>query len=435
MPPEPAAGLAPADDATIRRPGNRLAVLVGVLAAAMATAILPLIAIGVLAPLIIRDLDIQRAAIGALVSIASGVSAVLSPTAGRVVDRVGSRTALLAVLALGLASLSTMATATGYVGLGVAAAFAGLCHSGANPATNRVISGRVARGRRGWITGLKQSGEALAIVLGGSLLPATALALGWRGAVAVIAVVALVALVVAAIGVDPMPSERRAVAGADGRLRSSIVWLAAYNLMMGSAGGALTTYLPLFAHEAVGQTVAVAGGVMVLAGAVAVAGRVLWSRWAETRFGVPRALAVLAGSAVAATLALLAADAAGATALWIGAALWGASGLSFGSVAMLAAMSESDDATTGRASGLTVLGFGIGLTTTPPVFGWLVDRSGTYVPGLLLVAACYGVAAVIMMIGRGRFLSRDAGSMDAYPGSVTRGDRVAPPAPPRRPQG
>lgn len=377
--------------------------VVAILAAAMAVAILPLIAVGVLAPMVIRDLDIPRAAIGLLVSFASGVSAVLSPFAGRAVDRVGSRPALLAVLALGFASLTGMALARSYVALALAVGVAGLCHSGANPATNRLISGRVAPGRRGWLTGLKQSGEAVAIVLGGSLLPGVALLLGWRTAVALLAAVALAALLVAAARLDPGPHVALTRARAGGRLRSSIYWLGAYNLAMGAAGGSLTTYLPLYAHESVGETVTAAGGVMVVAGSVAAVCRILWSRWAEARSGPATALLILAVLAVLAGLILLRAEPSARPALWFGAALWGASGLSFGSVGMLAAMVESDSATTGRASGVTVFGFGIGLTATLPVFGWLVDSTGTYHAGLLLVTACFGVAAVVMLVGRRAF--------------------------------
>jgi predicted MFS family arabinose efflux permease len=243
----------------------------------------------------------------------------------------------------------------------------------------------VERGRRGWVTGVKQSGEAVAIVAGGSVLPTAALVLGWRGAILVMGCLVLAALVASTFALEGSRPPGAGSGTGSGAIRPSIYWLSAYSLAMGAAGGSLTAYLPLYAHESGGLSVAASGGIMVAAGVVAAIGRIAWSRWAEARLGVPAPL--------------------GPVALWLGGALWGASGLSFGAVGMLAAMSESDDSTTGRASGLMVFGFGVGLTLTPPVFGWLVDRSQDYGPALWFVTALYGLAVVVIAAGRNRFRS------------------------------
>jgi predicted MFS family arabinose efflux permease len=371
----------------------------------MAVAILPLISIGVLAPLLIDDLKISRTDLGLLVSVASGVSALLSPVAGRIVDRIGDRSALLIVFVAGAASLTCMATAASYAALAAALAIAGFCHAGSNPATNRLISGRVPRGRRGFITGIKQSGETIAIVLAASVLPVTAVWLGWRAAVIVLAGGALAALVAASIGIQG--SRRSANVGGALRatpIRPSIYWLSGYSFAMGAAGGAVTTYLPLYAHDIGGLSVAAAGSVMVVAGLVATVCRIVASRWTELRLGVPLALLGLAVLAVLSGVLLIAAPSLGVGAFWWAAALWGASGLTFGSVGMLAVMAESDDSNTGRASGLTVLGFGAGLTSTPPLFGWLVDQGYGYDAGFLVVTGFYAVAVAVMLLGRASFL-------------------------------
>jgi MFS family permease len=78
---------------------------------------------------------------------------------------------------------------------------------------------------------------------------------------------------------------------------------------------------------------------------------------------------------------------------------------------MLAVMAESDDSNTGRASGLAVFGFGIGLTITPPVFGWLVDLGLGYGTGFALVTGFYVLAAGIIVLGRPSF-------RDAHPESI-----------------
>jgi predicted MFS family arabinose efflux permease len=391
--------------------GARRGVITGVLAASMAVAIMPVVSVGVLAPLLIEELGITRADLGLLVSAASGVSALTSPVAGVVVDRIGDRTALLLVFGAGMVSLTLMATAGDYAAMAVALGVAGLCHAGSNPATNRVISGRVPHGRRGLITGIKQSGETIAIVLAAGVLPVTAIWLGWRAALALLAAAALAALVAAAVSIHgSRRTAERAASGARSAIRTSIYWLSAYSFAMGAAGGAVTTYLPLYAHDSGGMGVALAGGVMVLAGVVATVARVAASRWTEARIGAPHALLLLALLAVVAGLMLIAAPWVGTAAYWWAAALWGASGLTFGSVGMLAVMAESDGSNTGWASGLTVFGFGIGLTLTPPLFGAVVDQGYGYDAAFALVTAFYVLAVGIMVLGRGTF--RDGRRLD-----------------------
>jgi predicted MFS family arabinose efflux permease len=377
--------------------------VIAVLAATMALGIMPMVAIGVLAPLLIDDLDISTADVGVLVAIVAGVSAVLSPLAGHYADGMGDRSALLFVLALGIAGLLLMAAAFDYASMAVAIGVAGVCRAGCNPATNRVISVRVPRGRRGWVTGVKQSGEAVAIVLAASLVPAIAVLWGWRAAVLLLAALAGLALIGAALCVHGSLGGAANAASRGGRLRASIHWVNVYCLAMGAAGGAVTAYLPLYAHEEGSFGVAAAGATMVLAGAVALVFRILWSSWSETRFGFPASLASLALLGAVSGIVLAVASSVGGFGFWLGAALWGASGLAFGSVAMMAVMGEADDHNTGRASGLTVLWFGIGFTVTPPLFGWMVEQNDGYGAGFALVTCLYAVSAVIILLGRKSF--------------------------------
>jgi predicted MFS family arabinose efflux permease len=172
---------------------------------------------------------------------------------------------------------------------------------------------------------------------------------------------------------------------------------------MGGGAGAITAYLPLYAHEEGHLSVAAAGGVIVLAGIVGGVGRLLWSHWSESSLGFPVALSGLAVTAVGSGVLLVAAPEIGGGAFWVAAALWGASGLAFGAVAMLAVMAESDPANTGRASGLNVFYFGVGFTVTPPLFGLLVDRSHDYGLGFALITAIYAIAAIQILLGRDTF--------------------------------
>jgi MFS family permease len=70
---------------------------------------------------------------------------------------------------------------------------------------------------------------------------------------------------------------------------------------------------------------------------------------------------------------------------------------------MLAAMAEAHDASTGRASGLVVFWFSLGFTVSPPAFGWLLERTDAYGPGISVLLGLYVAAAVIMVMSRRSF--------------------------------
>jgi predicted MFS family arabinose efflux permease len=124
------------------------------------------------------------------------------------------------------------------------------------------------------------------------------------------------------------------------------------------------------------------------AGLCGIAGRVGWSFVAERRLGAATTLAMLAALGSAAVVAVLLAGHAPAL-LWIGTAVLGASSGSWNSVGMFAVIDRMPSETSGAASGVVMLGFLIGLGIGAPPFGWAVDVTGSYAPGLIAVAAVH----------------------------------------------
>jgi predicted MFS family arabinose efflux permease len=370
----------------------------------MALGILPMVAIGILAPYLIDDLDISRGDVGLLVSVVAGVSAVLSPVAGSIIDRIGDRTALLVVLACGTVSLALMAVASTFAAMAFALAIAGLARAGANPSTNRLITDRIPLGRRGWVTAIKQTGETVAIVVSAGALPVAAVVWGWREALVVLALVAGFALVAALASIQPRarPAHRSGVR-ATGPVRASIHWLNAYNCVMGAGTGAITAYVPLYAHEDGGLSAAAAGSVMIAAGAVGGITRLMSTHRAESHWGYPATMAVSAAIATGACGLLLAAPHLGPAAFWVAAGVWGIGGLGFGAVSMLAVMAEADETRTAWASGMVTFWFSLGFTVAPPLFGWSIEATDSYEPAIVLVAVLYVVGIAMMVVSRQTF--------------------------------
>ena len=159
----------------------------------------------VLASPLIDDLGMSRAQLGLIGSINTLVGALSAPRTGRLTDRIGARRSVVLVLMLSAVCMAMMAAAPNLWWLSLAAVVGGIPQGWGNPATNSLISTRVAAGRRGAVTGIKQSGVTLGVFLSGATMPAIGSARGWRAAVWVFAALfaLLAAAVYATLGPDP----------------------------------------------------------------------------------------------------------------------------------------------------------------------------------------------------------------------------------------
>lgn len=373
----------------------------GTLLFTMTASAFQVFALAILASRLIDDLDISRAQLGLIGSVNTAVGALTAPSTGRLTDRIGPRRSVVAVLCLSALAMAVMAGASNLWWMVLSAAIGGLPQGWGNPATNSLIATRVAPGRRGGLTGIKQSGVTLGVFLSGASLPALATLWGWRGAVlAFAALFALLAVVVqATLGPDPV-AERPAVAPDGERRREPLdafVWrLALFALLMGTAGGAIGRFFPLFAEEALGFSLGTAGLLTALGGLMGMAARVMVGRWAERRIRPTRLLAVLAvvGVVYCAVLAVVTVPTRGLLYLSpplsaIGIAAWNA-------VAMLAIIMFFSTGEAGRASGIVMLGFLGGMSVSAPVAGLVVDHTGDYWPVWTAAGVLATIAAGLM---------------------------------------
>ncbi len=368
------------------------------LSAAMAAGTFAGPAFAVLARFIIDDLGLSRAELGGIVAAFSTVGALASPLIGRLTDAVGGRRTLEGIFLLSGLGMVAISISPTYWWLILAAVVTGVGQAAANPGTNKLISVHIPIGRRGAVTGLKQSGVQAGVFLAGVLLPAGALAWGWRATMAIAGGLSLVALATARLVVPPDPDPSTSTSPARIAWSPPVLWLTVYGFLMGAAGGAVNTYIPLYGEEAVGLSVTVAGSVAGFAGLMAFFSRIVWARHSERNESYVVSLAQIAGLSVVFTGALIMAADAGPWLLWIGALGLGASSTAWNAVGMLAVMAFAGHERSGGASGVVLLGFLAGLAAGPPLLGWSVDRLDDYVPGLWGVAILFAAAAVLTLV-------------------------------------
>ena len=351
----------------------------------------------VLGSFIVDEFAMSRAQLGLIVAVNTVLAGLMSPLAGRFVDRVGGGSALQVLLVLSAAAFFVTAVAPGFGLLLVAAAIGGAAQSLGNPGTNKVIAYRYPPDRRANVTGVKQSGVQFAIFFGGLSLPSLAEWLGWRWAVMAVVLATLAVTIWMQIARQGVSSGRGEEPSFDSRTFSGAVpWLTAYGLLLGFSGSA-SFFLPLFVEEELGQSVRIGGLALAVAGLTAVFGRVIWARFAERGSRYRGTLAVLALLAVLGNVAFMWADST-MVLLWLGAFLLGAGSSSWNSVGMLAVIDDSEAVDTGAASGWVLLGFLVGLGIGPPIFGSTFDATASYMT-MWVIAAGFAAAAFIVMVG------------------------------------
>lgn len=367
-------------------------------------------ALGILASFLIDEFSISRAELGVVIAVSSALGAVVAIPSGRTVDRIGAKRSLLAVFALSALSFFLYAIARNIVVMYVASAIAAVPLSAANSATNKTIALHIPPRRRGIVTGVKQSGVSLALFASGVALPPLALRLGWRVALGLAGALTVVAL--SATGVI-VPSERRSRPTktsriADLRLEQGLLALTAFAFLLGFANSAIA-FMPLYAQEALQLSPVLSGGMAGLVGLSAVVGRVVWARLADRSGEFEKTLQWQAAAGVIAFgLILNAPYGVGAWQLAVGALLMGFTTSSWNSVGMLAVISRAGSGKAGSQSGVLMFGFMAGLGIGPPIQGWSVDLTGSY---LLLwsLSLVMALAGSILMAGRMRKPSVEGG--------------------------
>ncbi|WSK21305.1 MFS transporter [Streptomyces sp. NBC_01298] len=379
--------------------------LTALLTGAMAFSMLQLFLLGALGPRLIVDLGVSPAVLGWTTTVGFGTAAVLSPLGGRLVDRIGPRRSLVLLLSVSAAALALIGAAPGTGFLLAAVALGGLPQALANPATNKAVLAAVPPGRRGPVTGMKQSGVQLGAFAAG--LPLTALAggIGWRGAVWTAAATAALAALWARRALPADPPTAPAGPRAPLVPRGAIAWLAVFSLFLGCGIASVNTYLALFGAQRLGMGPTAAGALVAVLGVAGIAGRVGWSKAARPGRAewLPGALA--AGAVGAAVL--LAAAPTVRPLVWVAAVAVGVFAVSANAVSMVLVMQRSAPGRAGQDSALVAAGFFTGFAVGPLLFGPLAN-AGRYGTGWLLVAAEFGVAGAIGLTwamrerGRGR---------------------------------
>jgi MFS transporter, FSR family, fosmidomycin resistance protein len=386
--------------------------IIGLVGMAHATSHFSHLLLAPLFPMFMRDFGLSFSDVGLLVSLFFVVSGIGQALSGFLVDRVGARPVLFAAIGCFLVAALVASQASGYHGLMLVAALAGLGNAPFHPADFTILNQRVSAARLGHafsahgITG--NLGWALAPVM---LVGITALA-DWRTAYLAAAVLYGVVLTVLFLHRDkllttvvPRKVEGAAADSAMGYLKLPVVWWCfAFFLLSTMTLAVVQSFAPsilksLYAVSVEAATLTISAYMVCGAAGMLAGGFVAAFSQQNGRFSSDRIVA-MSMSAGALLLLLCAAGWLGGTGTMVALAVTGfAVGIGGPSRDMMIKKATPKGAT-GRVYGTVYSGLDVGFALSPVVFGYFMDH-GWYAWTLAGAALTLGLA-VVAALGVGR---------------------------------
>jgi len=367
---------------------------VGAGSVAVTTAtVLPVFLLGAMAVQVGGELGFDPAALGLVVALYFGVSALVSLPVGRLVERWGSaRTSRVAVVGAAAFLLLTAVAARSYGSLVAILLCGAWCNVMGQLSSNLTLARSMPPGRMGLSFGVKQASVPLATLLAGISVPGVALTVGWRWAYVIAAGLALCALAAAPRGSAPTTRDRTS---ARDRATAALAVIAA----AAGLGAASATGLGIFlVAAAVDQGVdpGLAGLVLTLGSVVGLVMRMLHGWLADRRGGAHVAFVAASLLSGAIGLALLAVP--GPVTLVVGVVLGFGLGWSWPGLLQFAVV-RLNPAAPAAATAIVQVGVYAGGFLGPVGFGFLATH-GSFTLAWLVSAAAMVVAGIGVLVGR-----------------------------------
>ncbi len=386
----------------------------------------------VLAPAVAPSLGYAADRVGLFIGIAYLAAMASGLMSGGWVARIGAvAVSQLALLCFGIGMLAV--TAGHPLALIGAALVVGTGYGVLNPSAASLLNHHSPKSRRGLFFSMKQAGVPLGVAAAGLLMPWGLVTIGWRPSLTSLAVVCgayALLLLAARRGLEP----RAAAVGRVSKERTPALWrvlkdpglrrLSIASFAFAFSQLTFMTFLVSYLHLQLGQSLALAAGVLAASQAVSTAARVGWGyagdRWFDPGVllgwlgvgagGAFVALGLLAWVPATGTATSASVSASGGmlpmvlsvtVAMACAMTAMGWNGVFFAELARRAAPGEM-----ATVAGATQFVTFFGSMTGPVVYGELIRHGLSYSTSYLVLAALPAVAGVAMIRGKPGSLNR-----------------------------
>lgn len=378
-------------------------------------------AIAPLAPLFQPELGLTKTEVGLFSSILFGGQLCLLLVAGTLADRLGVRIVMSTGQLLIGSCLLAMAWVTSYHQALAVMFAAGVGSSGILPAVTKSIADWFSSTFRGTVMGFKQAAVPFGGMLTAVLLPSVGLTYGWRYAIACVGAVGIAGgIATLLLYRDPARPTAKAVArpsiraGLEAVLRNRNLWqLSLVSVLYVSVQLALTSYLALFLKEGVlseaipeeNARIIAAGGYLAVCQFGGALGRVFWGAVSDRLFGGRRMAVLTITGIITFVCAGLTSLMGPGMPLWLVPPLvfvFGTSAVGWNGLYHVAMAETAGQKYAGTGVGLSMTLNQIGTLGGPPLFGFVVDTTGSYQVAWQFMAAIVAVGTVMsVLVGRG----------------------------------
>jgi len=374
--------------------------------------------INTLAPFYQEELGLSRAQVGLFFSSFYLAMTGASFGTGWLADRFGVRkTTMYGHLLVGICTIAAAFSPS--FEFGCASFFlAGFGYSFLNPASTIGVMAWFHHDERATAMGAKQTGVPGGGVLAAILAPSMVLVIGWRGALAALGIINfLFGFLYAALWREPAndPSERAEPSGGSEIQKSLNVWgllpisCATAIYLIGQM--VLITYVPLYLKDAMDFSPYWASQALALTQAGAMVGRVGWGIASDRLFGGRRKIVlIIIGVLSALSIGALGFMGVGSSYFFLlpilflaGVCIVGYQGVSYALIGEIAGKAR-----TGAGLGMMITVNAGAATLGTPVFGYIVDRTGSYAIGWQVLAAtiCVGILGLAILLKEPKRVSR-----------------------------
>lgn len=437
-------------------------VVLGVVWCAYLVVFLSRLCVGPLSPFLKDSFHLSHAQIGWLTSATAVAYAPTLLLAGWLVDRIGARRALIVGTLITGVSVGAVALAPSYEVMLLLLACSGFGCGFIYPTAVKAIMLWFPPHERATAVGVNQSAVNISGMLGAAIMPTLALSLGWQSGFLLAAIMAFAICGVAvAFYREPRPDEWCATAApGEGRLACDagdgpgegrpacdegdaaaaapeafaeleqglplvtgdqrldraavnpgfLTVLRSRDILL---EGFAAMFLCVIEFSALAQlvlflkgdwafTAVAAGGLLAFCQAAGAIGKPVSGLVSDRLLGGRRrpALIALAGLAAVACAVLAVIRPGQSLALWLALALLGVGAVGWGGLLGALAGETAGPAAAGAAAGVTAALDNIGIFVGPPLFGWIVDRTGSYAPAWWTMVGAAVCAAVLFAFVR-----------------------------------
>ena len=362
-------------------------------------------AISPLAPFLVDELGLARSDVGLLLTATYIGATLVLVVAGSLSDRFGVRALFLLGMTLAGVPLALASVAPSYVWLLVPLALYGIGNGFALPPTTRAIVEWFPTRNKGLAMGIKQTGVALAGMICGLSVPTLGLSIGWRGAILVLGILTVVSGAVAWLAyrdrVDRNAAAPRAQRPGFGTVLANrnLLLLGGVTLLLAGVQLSLVGFLVLFLKERVGMSVAEAGLLLALAQGGGIVGRIGWGIVSDTLLGGRRKpiMAIIGVLAMVSSLVLaLTGPETPRIVLLLTLAVAGVSSVGWNGINMTFVAELAGREAAATAAGMNLTASYLGIMLLPPMFGFLVDLTGSYTSAFQVGAAA-SLASLVLV--------------------------------------